>query len=240
MWENRPKRKRPTNFPSSVRKRDIDDISKPNKKLAWTGTMAHIASLLVAAIVGAVGVKIADNIPHFWVKLSSPWREPTCENPKGLEVVTPSEATASSALPPTDTNIATFSFDANLTIDDDTGTAWAEGAPEWGTGERLKLILPATRDVQLLCVINGYPLEEDLFWRNGRVESFNVRTASGERLDSRLPDATKGHIETPQKLDIPPGPTNWIELEINKVYKAKGQIRYKDTTVAEVKVYSAK
>ncbi|WP_431951433.1 NADase-type glycan-binding domain-containing protein [Nocardia lijiangensis] len=195
----------------------------------------NIFTLLLAAVVGAVGVQIADNIPRFWTAISSVWRAPNCENPKGLRLVQ-GEATTSSVLPSTETPRGTFRYDAKNVLDNDSGTAWVEGVPGWGIGQQLTIQLPQTLDVRLVCVVNGLPLDDNLYRRNGRVKSFDVRTDRGERLDSRLTDEA---IDVPQAIEIPPGPTARIELTVREVYVGKGQDRFDDTAVAEVLVYAA-
>ncbi|MGC4994542.1 NADase-type glycan-binding domain-containing protein [Nocardia salmonicida] len=204
----------------------------------WIKSGLNIFSLLVAAVVGALGIKIADNLPELWTTVSSAWQGPSCENTKNLKLVH-GEISGTSFLPETATPSGTYRFDPARVADEDPGTAWVEGVDGFGEGQKLTITLPETYDVRFLCIVNGYPLEPKLFQRNGRVRTVDVRTDQGNLSGSTLNDPPGDDLLESQQLNIPAGPTTMIELTIKKVYPSLGQDRFEDTAVAEVAVYAA-
>ena len=138
----------------------------------------------------------------------------------GVDVV---GITATSELP----GAVGTTYTAENLLDDDPATAWNEGEPGDGTGQRLELELAGPTDVSGLLVWNGYQ-SGDRYAQHNRVRT--LRLEIGDRafrvrlLDRRGPQA----IELPE-----PVTGERVTLEILATFPGD---RYNDAALSEVDV----
>lgn len=131
--------------------------------------------------------------------------------------------TASSELAPA----GSTTYDATNLIDGDPSSAWNEGEPGDGSGERLELHLAEPTTVTGLLVWNGYQ-SEDFFVQHNRVRTLRLeladRTFTVQLLDRR----------GPQAVDLPgPVTAERIGIEVTETYPGD---RYNDAALSEIEV----
>jgi hypothetical protein len=132
--------------------------------------------------------------------------------------------TATSTLAP---DAAGNRYDAALTKDGDTRTAWSEGVPGAGVGESLDVSFQSPVTLTGVELINGYAKSRRLYRRNGRVSQVRVVTDQGSRRSALQDD----------RLDFQPvehrtGKTEFARIVIDGVF---GGERYEDTLISEVR-----
>lgn len=139
-------------------------------------------------------------------------------------------ATASSTLPSQGEN----SYEAE-NITDVNGGAWAEGAPDDGVGESLKLTLYEPRKISRIGVRNGYVKidgsGDETYYANNRVAEFAVSINGGKPFTATIPDELlhRRLFFFPVPAGAPPVKT--IQLTIQKVYRGT---RDRDTCISRI------
>lgn len=165
---------------------------------------------------------------------------PTCDDPSGLELVQRDElrAEATSTLAQDDE----ASYEAGRAIDGDSSTAWVEGIPEedekkYGENETLTIWLADARDVQLICMINGYTSTQNSYLRNARVRQLIVTTYAN-KADSVLPEKPLEFYDDYQSINFVKGVTKSIALTIGTARAGQTFDRVPDTSISEVEIWA--
>ncbi len=176
----------------------------------------------------------------------APWIQqlltsPSCDAPGALHLVARSDLAAHSDSVNEPEQGATY--EATRAIDGDSSTAWVEGEPDsaankYGEGETLTISLTRARDVQLVCVINGYARTEATYLHNSRVRQFTVATDVGS-TDSVLPEKPLEFFAGYQSVNVPRGRTASIALTIGTARAGQDPSQEADTALSEVEVWAA-
>jgi hypothetical protein len=178
--------------------------------------------------------------------LLTPWIqttlvEPGCDDPDDLSLVARSEmtATATGENPPEQG----ATYEPALAIDGDSSTAWVEGIPDgdankYGEGETLTITLDRSRDVHLVCIINGYTNTQTNYLHNARVRQLTVATDAGRPTDSVLPDKTLEFFAAYQPVNITKGRTSTIAITIGTARAGQDSTQETDTAISEVEVWA--
>lgn len=202
------------------------------KKEKWLGR-----ALVEGAIAGVVApVVVLVIVTAASGHLQELFREPSCADPKDLTLIRPSAATASTPVYEDVYNEQPVSYPPENAIDTNTGTAWVEGAEGYGVGASITFAFGEQRDIRLICVVNGYALNEDRYRANGRVRQFDVTTDQGEKT-AVLSDLPVDEITTFQRLRLPEGPTRSVTLKIGSTSSMGGSQAATDTAVSEVEFW---
>jgi hypothetical protein len=173
----------------------------------------------------------------------TPWiqdiaTKPTCDAPKGLELVPRSELSAKASSKNDKEQGATY--EPSRAIDGDSSTAWVEGiesgANKYGEGESITITLSKPRDVQLVCIINGYARTEDAYLRNARIRQLAVASDVGE-ADSVLPEKPLEFFAGYQSVTVPQGLTDSVTLTIGTVRAGQDPSQETDTAISEVEIW---
>ncbi len=67
----------------------------------------------------------------------------------------------------------TASYNVRNLLDNDQNTAWVEGKPGYGTGERLIMLMRPNAIIKGVLVVNGYASSPDLWGKNSRVKELS-------------------------------------------------------------------
>lgn len=115
---------------------------------------------------------------------------------------------------------------ANL-FDNNSETAWVEGVPGRGEGQRLSFDFANHRDVTTLYLMNGYAKSDRTFTRNSRVRDLKITGSTGVQSVVTLSDH-----ENWQSLSLPGfAGQNWIQMEVLSTYSGS---HYKDTALSGI------
>lgn len=143
------------------------------------------------------------------------------------EPITPVSVKASSTLSSTTDN----SYAPENLLDGDLSTAWQEGAPGPGTGEKVRFLFESAVTLARMEIANGYQKDSRRFQGNPRVESLRVEYSDGSTEDVRLYD-DMGY----QEVSLSAKPTEWVRLTILSVYPGD---TWEDASISEVRFYQA-
>lgn len=105
-------------------------------------------------------------------------------------------------------------------------TAWVEGVAGNGTGQKLLIAFDRPRLLAGFDLVNGYAKNRDIYTKNARVRTAELRLSDGssQRLD--LPDTMRSNrFSFGAPLEV-----TWMELEIGSVFPGS---KYTDTAVSE-------
>lgn len=117
---------------------------------------------------------------------------------------------------------------ANL-ADDNMNTAWVEGDAGDGLGEVLRFSFERPTAVNEILIANGYNKNKNVYLKNSRVRSFNVRTSTGFEGEIQVVDSGRFQV-----LNIPYlGDVNWLTLTLTSVHRGT---KYRDTAISEVRL----
>jgi hypothetical protein len=134
------------------------------------------------------------------------------------------DVAASSTLPH---DAAGNRYDAALTKDGDTRTAWSEGVPGAGVGEWLEFSFRSPVTLTAVELINGYAKSHRLYRRNGRVSQVRIVTDQGSHRS-----ALRDNRLDFQRVELRAGRTELARIVIDGVF---GGERYEDTLISEVR-----
>ncbi len=109
-------------------------------------------------------------------------------------------------------------------FDGNNRTAWCEGVPGNGEGERIYIRIEDGAPFQRLLITNGYAKSTSTFRNNGRARTLNITTDRGDRIRTVLPD-TRSDVAVQL-----PGPVQYRELTIKIVDTYPGA-KYQDTCI---------
>lgn len=113
--------------------------------------------------------------------------------------------------------------------DGNRATAWVEGTRGDGLGETLLILFEQPTRLNSLSLINGYDKNTDIFTKNNRVATIELRSSRGDVVSAALQDRGGWqHI-----LDRDLGEVTWIELSITAVHRGS---KYRDTAVSELRI----
>lgn len=165
---------------------------------------------------------------------------PSCDDPRALHLVLRSEMTATASGQNPEEQGA--SYEPALAVDGDSSTAWVEGMPDsdarkYGEGETLTISLARARDVQLVCIINGYAKTPQTYLHNARVRQLTIVTDRGS-TDSVLPEKTLEFFAGYQSVNVAPGQTGSISLTIGTARAGQDSTQEADTAISEVEVWA--
>jgi len=201
----------------------------PAGRERWLGR-----ALVEGAIAGVIApVVVVVLVAAFAGQLQSWFREPTCDDPKDLVLLTPASVEASGGEAYAD---AQGTYPASNAMDTNSGTAWVEGVDGYGTGEWLRFRFADIADVQMLCVVNGYAQSARRYAENGRVRQVELSTDQGTRV-AVLSDLPLDEVATFQRLHPPEGPTTTVTLTIRSTSSMGGSEVYEDTAISEVEFW---
>ncbi|WP_010202245.1 NADase-type glycan-binding domain-containing protein [Salinibacterium sp. PAMC 21357] len=166
--------------------------------------------------------------------------EPSCDDPGDLRLVSRSELTAEASS--VNGEEAGATYEASRAIDGDSSTSWVEGKLDsdenkYGEGEYLTITLAEPRNVQLVCVINGFARTQELYLHNSRVRQFSVVTDAGT-TDSVLPEKPLELYAGYQSLNIAKGLTASIRLTIGTARAGQDSQQESDTSISEVEIWA--
>lgn len=188
-----------------------------------------IAGLIAPLAVGALLVILSPQISE-WLD------EPTCEDPESLRLVDPISASASSIHTDTEQE-GGLAHPPELAYDGDLGSGWVEDDKEgYGKNEWIEFELPDGADLQMVCIVNGYAKDEDLYRKNGRARQLSVLTDVGTTTAS-LPDKSAEEFAAFQSVDISPGNTLKVRLTIRSTRASAGSGGVRDTAISEVEFW---
>lgn len=137
----------------------------------------------------------------------------TCNNPQQLRLLEDVMSESDSELEYQDNTGVVRHYPASNAVDGDRQTAWIAETEGQGVGALLTLTLPSAADVRLICVMNGYASNTEVFTANGNVRVLEVTTANGVR-DAALPRLSEDNVFDYQQLVFAPGRTSTIQLRI--------------------------
>ncbi len=143
--------------------------------------------------------------------------------PRAPTRIDPSTITASatSTLP----DEAPYTYGIKNTLDGNLETAWNDGAPGAGAGEKLTYRFRSPVDVKTIGLINGYASTPELFKQNARIRDMVVVTDF-----ARFPVTLSDSLAR-QELNLAFGRTASVVIEIVSVYPGN---RYDDLALTEI------
>ena len=195
--------------------------------MSWERADKISAGALVVACL-ALGLQAAPTV-RGWL-----WPEASCDDASGLTRVEDVRAEASTSLAPQ----GSFDYEAVNVTDGNLNTAWIPAGSDGGEGSQLTLMLPEPTDVQLLCIVNGYVQDTDVYNDNGRVRDVTVATDAGTATGA-LTDMPVDERGTYQGVPLEEGRTETITITINTYFAGvvtAGQ-GARDTAISEIIVY---
>lgn len=160
-------------------------------------------------------------------KRSSPFPVNPIDAPTSRE--TPSNvlprivASSSSVRKPDDGN---FYF-PNLAFDNNSATAWCEGAPGAGQGEWLQFNFDREITLKTIKIQPGYFKNEQTWRKNNRVAKVSVKVSDHIMREFYLSDERKT-----QTLEVGNARTNWVKITVEDYFP--GASDSKDTLISEV------
>jgi hypothetical protein len=216
VWRGRVSESHP---PSSSKQPFWRNPSGAQIIVALIGAVGAIAAAVVAAVITSGDGDGGHRAPLTSSITTTPTKRP--ETGRGLTVLSPEEikSRASSTLPSQSGN----TYAAANTIDGDPRTAWSEGRQGPGIGATLTWTFRRRVDLRRVHLVNGYA-KGDLFTKNLRIRGTRVTTAQGTTT------ATLRDSAAYQTLRIRPGPTDFVRIEILRVY---GSRLYQDCLLSE-------
>lgn len=209
--------------------------SEADPQRTWLGAVWH--EIWKSSIPVGLGVLAVVALTP-WIQATL--TEPSCDDPRDLRLVARSEMAAEA------TSENPFEqgagYKPELAIDGDSSTSWVEGMPDtdprkYGEGESLTITLDRARDVQLVCIINGYTKTKASYLHNARVRQLSVATERGV-TDSVLPDKTLDFFAAYQVLNIAKGRTSTIAITIGTARAGQDSTQEADTAISEVEVWA--
>jgi uncharacterized protein (DUF1330 family) len=121
------------------------------------------------------------------------------------------------------------SYGARNLLDGSDETAWVEGSGGQGAGDFVVIEFDAPTLIRDLIVHNGYAKNADIFGKNSRVKSIELRFSTGETLNAMLADrmgAQRVGLKQPIRA-------KWVQLIIRSTYPGW---KYSDTALNELSV----
>jgi len=134
-------------------------------------------------------------------------------------------AAASSVLPPEEG----VSYGIRNTLDDNMNTAWNDGAPGSGAGEKLTYRFAGPRQLVGIRVVNGFASTPELFQQNARIHTVVVVTDTG-RFPLSLAD-----VPERQELTMDFGVTSSVILDIVTSYAGT---TFEDLALTEIEFFA--
>lgn len=110
--------------------------------------------------------------------------------------------------------------------------AWVEGQVGQGIGEWIVVEFAAPRRVTGLLIDNGYQKNQDIYYKNSRPRSIEVRLSQGHSETLMLAD----RFATQHLTLAPSAPASWVQIVIRDVYPGS---KYTDTAITKLSVESA-
>ena len=200
---------------------------------------AVLQTVVFSLIVGLASAILG---PILAAQVTESLREPNCSDARGPTRATPTDVRASSELPPERTKDGrSLEYRAQMSLDGDTGTAWAEGVSGLGQGEWIEYRFAKRERIRLLCIVNGYALTWDLYQKNPRVvRSLDISGGGNEVATAPLADAgtedRSAFFQEVRSVESLPS-SQVIRLTIGGVYGGTGRQRYADTSLSEVEFW---
>lgn len=146
-----------------------------------------------------------------------------CATMGATELVHSVRYCADSALRPQSGNVY---GPANL-FDGDGRTAWCEGVPGDGAGQRLVLSITDGAPFDRILLFNGYQKSRTAFSRNARPRVLMVETDLGERIRFNLPDRTGELVLGLKRMAV----REKVTFTIEDVYRGS---HYTDTCISDL------
>lgn len=152
--------------------------------------------------------------------------QPSCEKPAGLTLLDPAgiEVRASSTADPLSYDFARDQpadlWAAQKVLDGNIRSVWAP-AEDQTIGAVLEFALPASTDIQLICVVNGVPSNTATYDRAGKLRTVQVGTdvtAGADDPVSPLIVQSFQNMQNRQPLEFESGTTASVTLTVRGVY----------------------
>jgi len=110
--------------------------------------------------------------------------------------------------------------------------AWVEGQAGQGIGEWIVVEFNMPRRITGLLIDNGYQKNQDIYFKNSRPRSIEVRLSQGHSETLTLAD----RFGTQHLTLVASAPATWVQIVIRDVYPGS---RYTDTAITKLSVESA-
>lgn len=124
----------------------------------------------------------------------------------------------------------TQSYQADLLIDGDTSTWWAEGEAGDGAGSWIEFDAEAKQSVSSVTIMGGCNESEDLYWRNGRPRQVTISFDDGSHTGTTLSDTPFAW----QTITLDePVQTESVRITIDSAYSGSAT---SDTCVSEIEI----
>ncbi|OPZ77635.1 MAG: Nicotine adenine dinucleotide glycohydrolase (NADase) [Actinobacteria bacterium ADurb.Bin444] len=140
--------------------------------------------------------------------------------------VFPSNAKASSSLPPTDQ----FTYGPSNLSDNDLSTAWNEGASGDGVGEWLSFSFNQPVRLSRIDIANGYQRDQKRYLGNGRVRGLRIEYSNGDMQEIQLYD-DMGYQEVQPAVPSDVGISS-VRMTILSVYPGES---WEDAALSEIR-----
>ncbi|NLP30568.1 MAG: PQQ-binding-like beta-propeller repeat protein [Clostridiales bacterium] len=124
-------------------------------------------------------------------------------------------------------------YGAMNVIDNNSQTAWSEGAKGYGIDEWIQIERDGYEDVRRIVIANGYHKSQETFNNNGRLKSFRLDFSQGQYIYCEVDESKTRSDNITITLDRPIS-TDSIRLTILDVYKGS---KYEDTCITDIFTY---
>lgn len=197
--------------------------STPKRTRSRALAVVAVAVVVVLGVVAALVASRGDDEPKDVATAAQTTLTTVAPVPAKVDPATIT-ASASSTLP----DEPPYTYGVKNTLDGNPETAWNDGAPGSGAGE--KLTYKFARPVRLTSIrlINGYASNPTLFQQNARLRNVVLVTEAG-----RFP-FTIGDVFDRQQFDIDFGRTSSLVIEVVSVYPGT---KYEDLALSEIEFY---
>jgi hypothetical protein len=112
------------------------------------------------------------------------------------------------------------------------GEAWVEGQAGQGIGEWIVVEFNMPRRITGLLIDNGYQKNQDIYFKNSRPRSIEVRLSQGHSETLTLAD----RFGTQHLTFAASAPATWVQIVIRDVYPGS---KYTDTAISKLSVESS-
>lgn len=218
----------PAGGPAAVPRPKPPASVRPDRRLPVV--LSALAGVLVVGVTAGIVSRGGDGQPPSGPAAPvPPTTAVTVEAPAALRDparVDPATITAaaSSVLPPENG----FSYGIRNTLDDNPSTAWNDGAPGSGAGEKLTYRFAGPVQLVGIRVVNGFASTPELFQQNARI-SGGVVVTDGGRFPFSLAD-----VADRQALTMDFGRTSSVVIEVTSTYSGT---HFEDLALTEVEFF---
>ncbi len=142
-----------------------------------------------------------------------------------------SDITSSSHLANETYGNTTYVHSAEQAFDNDLSTCWSEGVDGYGVGESITVFFDNTYEISEFSLYNSLCTNEDLFYKNTRLQSISVILSNGNSYDFECADGWENRNNTfsfGENVE-----TSSLTIIIQSVYAGN---KYEDTCISEISI----